>query len=42
MPLRLVNVDNETRLFQPSSKTDLTDEMDYFSENFLKTQKEID
>ncbi|MDD2871525.1 MAG: DUF523 and DUF1722 domain-containing protein [Candidatus Gracilibacteria bacterium] len=42
MPLRLVNIDNETRLLQPSSKSDLTDKMDDFSIEFLKKQKNID
>jgi uncharacterized protein YbgA (DUF1722 family)/uncharacterized protein YbbK (DUF523 family) len=41
-PVRLVSVDNETRLIQPATGRDVTDEMNKFSKAWLERLKEID
>jgi uncharacterized protein YbgA (DUF1722 family)/uncharacterized protein YbbK (DUF523 family) len=41
-PIRLVRIENRTRLFQPSTDRDLTDEMDSFAERFLEQLPPVD
>lgn len=42
LPLRIFKEENSLRLYQPWTKTDLTEKMDNFSLSFLNSQKDID
>ncbi|MDD3145025.1 MAG: DUF523 and DUF1722 domain-containing protein [Candidatus Gracilibacteria bacterium] len=42
LPLRLFKQKDEILLFQPATDTDLTEKMDNFSNQFLKSQKNLD